>query len=85
MPSRLTFVKISVCGRGFHQFVVRADERFAVVHKDEFVDLREMIQPVRNQKDHLIFRVFAQVFEYRVLGVAVERGKGIVARAGRCA
>ena len=37
-----------------------------------------MIQPVRNQKNHLVLCVGAQIFKYYILRFAIQRGKRII-------
>ena len=57
---------------------MRADDGFAVLHKDDLLHLGEVVQPVRDQEDDLVARVGLEIGEYRVLRRAVERGERIV-------
>ena len=74
----LAFVELEVDRLRSHQLGVGADGGLAAVHEDHLLHLREVVQPVGDQEHHLIFGVLLQISEDDVLGIAVQRGEGVV-------
>lgn len=54
LPSCLALIELAVHRDGGQQLLVRANRRFAVPHENNVLQLREVIQPVRDQEDDLM-------------------------------
>lgn len=78
LPSCLALIELAVHRDGGQQLLVRANRRFAVPHENNVLQLREVIQPVRDQEDDLIVCVGLQGCKNGILRAAVQRGKRIV-------
>lgn len=57
---------------------MRAHERFSVLHKDDLLHLRKVVQAMGNQKYDLILGIGLKIGKNDVLRASIQRGEGIV-------